>query len=45
MTEFNKIPEYTRTRLAKADYKEAERKCPQKMAIGKLMKEAEQELS
>jgi predicted aldo/keto reductase-like oxidoreductase len=45
MTEFNKIPEKTRRRLAKADFAEAERRCPQNMAIGKLMKEAERELS
>ena len=45
MTEFKKIPDKTRERLAKADYTEAERRCPQKMTIAKLMKEAERELS
>jgi len=45
MTEFNKIPEKTRRRLAKTDYSEAEQRCPQNMAIGKLMEEAAIELS
>ena len=45
MTEYKKIPDKTRERLAKADYTEAERRCPQNMTIGKLMKEAEWELS
>jgi len=45
MSEFNKIPEKIRIRLAKTDYSNAEQRCPQKMAIGRLMKEAIQELS
>ncbi len=45
MTEFKKIPENTRKQLARADYTEAEQRCPQNMTIGKLMKEAERELS
>jgi hypothetical protein len=31
--------------MAKADYSAAEQRCPQKMAIGKLMQEALKELS
>ena len=45
MTEFNKIPGKTRRRLAKTDYSEAEQRCPQNMAIGKLVEEAAIELS
>ena len=45
MAEFNKIPEKIRIRLAKTDYSNAEQRCPQKMAIGQLMKEALTELS
>jgi len=45
MAEFNKIPENIRRRLAITDYSKAERRCPQKMAIGQLVKEAIQELS
>ncbi len=42
---FNTIPEKIRRRLANADYSKAEQRCPQKMAIGQLMREAIQELS
>lgn len=45
MAEFNKIPEKIRIRLAKTDYSNAEQRCPQKMAIGQLMKEALTELA
>jgi len=45
MAEFNKIPEKIRQRLAKADYSKAEQRCPQKMAISRLMREALNELS
>ena len=45
MTEFNKIPEKIRRRLANTDYSKAEQKCPQKMAIGRLMRDAIKELS
>ncbi len=45
MAEFNKVPERIRQRLAKADYSEAEQRCPQKMAIRRLMREAIEELS
>ncbi len=45
MAEFNKIPEKIRRRLATTDYLAAERRCPQKMAIGSLMQEAIKELS
>jgi predicted aldo/keto reductase-like oxidoreductase len=38
--QFKTIPENIRGRMANLDYSLAERKCPQKMAIGKLMKEA-----
>ena len=44
-TRFHKIPEYTRRQLAVTDYSLAESMCPQKMAIGKLMREAAKELS
>ena len=43
--EFNKIPEKIRRRLATTDYIKAEQRCPQKMAIGRLMQEAIKELS
>jgi hypothetical protein len=42
---FNAIPENVRSRLADCDYSAAERRCPQNMAIGKLMKEAIKEFS
>ena len=45
MDEFNKVPEKIRRRLAKADYSMAEQRCPQNMAIGRLMKKALKELS
>ena len=45
MAEFNKVPERIRRRLAKADYSKAEQRCPQKMAIRRLMREAIEELS
>jgi len=45
MAEFNKIPEKIRRRLATTDYLAAEQRCPQKMAIGRLMQEAIKELS
>jgi predicted aldo/keto reductase-like oxidoreductase len=44
-TSFRKIPLNTRVQMAKADYSAAEQRCPQKMAIGKLMQEALKELS
>ena len=34
------IPENIRYRMADIDYSLAEKKCPQRLAIGKLMKEA-----
>jgi len=43
--EYRKIPQKMRGRLTKIDYSPAERKCPQKMAIARLMKEAVDELS
>jgi hypothetical protein len=43
--EFRSIPHGVRRRLLALDYTAAERQCPQKMAIGRLMREALQELS
>jgi predicted aldo/keto reductase-like oxidoreductase len=43
--EYKKIPQKTRERIATADYSSAEKKCPQKIAIAKLMQEAADELS
>jgi predicted aldo/keto reductase-like oxidoreductase len=37
---FRTIPENIRLKMADLDYSAAEQKCPQKMAIGKLMREA-----
>jgi len=42
---FRRIPEKTRKQLAWVDYNEAERWCPQKMAIGHLMRRAERRLA
>ena len=42
--EFKKIPPNARRLMATLDYSSAERRCPQKMAIGKLMGEALDEL-
>jgi len=42
---FNKIPDMIRREMANLDYSRAEQKCPQKMAIGKLMREAIKEFS
>ena len=44
VTEFKKIPAQTRQKILTADYSLAERKCPQKMAIAGLMREALEEL-
>ena len=45
IAQFNRIPENIRRRMADLDYSPAEQKCPQKMAIGRLMREAVEELS
>jgi hypothetical protein len=45
MQEFNKIPAGIRRRMATVDYLKAEQRCPQRMAIGRLMREAIKELS
>ena len=45
MAEFKKIPASIRGRMDAADYSKAEQRCPQKMAIGRLMREAIKELS
>ncbi len=42
---FNELPPATRRKLARLDYFEAERRCPQKMPIGRLMREAAIELA
>jgi hypothetical protein len=44
ITQFNKLPAETRQKMAHTDFSEAERQCPQKMAIGKLMREALDEM-
>jgi predicted aldo/keto reductase-like oxidoreductase len=44
-TRFQKIPVNTRSQMTVTDYSLAEQRCPQKMAIGKLMREAVKELS
>jgi uncharacterized protein len=44
-TRFQKIPVNIRRQMTNTDYSLAEQKCPQKMAIGKLMREAVKELS
>jgi hypothetical protein len=38
--QFKTIPENIRRQMTTLDYSLAEQRCPQKMAIGKLMKEA-----
>jgi predicted aldo/keto reductase-like oxidoreductase len=42
--EFRRIPPWNVSRIAEADYTLAEQRCPQKMPIGKLMREAFLEL-
>jgi len=42
---YRKIPISVRSHLTRVDYSEAERRCPQKMAISKLISEASRELS
>jgi predicted aldo/keto reductase-like oxidoreductase len=42
---FQKLPINTRRQMTLTDYSLAEQRCPQKMAIGKLMREAVKELS
>ena len=41
---FKELPSKVRKRMAKIDYTKAERKCPQGMQIGRLMREAALEL-
>ena len=41
---FNEIPLKVRKRMAHINYKEAEKKCPQRLEIGRLMREATTEL-
>ena len=42
---FAQIPPEARKQIARIDFAAAERCCPQKMAIGRLMREAVDELS
>jgi predicted aldo/keto reductase-like oxidoreductase len=42
---FSRIPQRIRVDMASLDYTKAEQRCPQKMAIGKLMRQAVKELS
>jgi predicted aldo/keto reductase-like oxidoreductase len=42
---FRKIPKDVRAQIAGLDYSTAEQRCPRKMTIGKLMKEAAEELT
>jgi len=42
---FKKIPQKTREQMVHLDYASAEEKCPRKMAIGKLMRDAVEEFS
>jgi hypothetical protein len=42
---FKEIPEDVRAKIASLDYSLAEKRCPQKMAIAKLMRDALEELS
>ena len=43
--EYRKIPQTIRDRLTQIDYSPAEKQCPQKMAIARLMQEAADELT
>jgi len=45
VTEFKNISENSRGQLTELDYSLAEQRCPQKIPIGKLIKEAIEELS
>jgi hypothetical protein len=45
VAEFRKIPFRIRKSIADLDYSLAEQRCPQNMAIGRLMQEAVKELS
>ena len=42
---FHRIPQKIRLEMASMDYTTAEQRCPQKMAIGKLMRQAVKEFS
>jgi hypothetical protein len=42
---FQSMPSETRRRLAALDYTAAESRCPQKLAIGRLVRQAVRELS
>ena len=44
VTAYKKLPAKTRQKMVTADYSVAEQKCPQKMAIASLMRQAQQEL-
>ena len=44
-SQFRKLPPRVRNHMAELDFKEAERKCPQRIDIGRLMREAATELA
>ena len=45
VAQFNTIPENVRLQITKLDFSLAERRCPHNMAIGRLMRQAVQQLS
>jgi predicted aldo/keto reductase-like oxidoreductase len=42
---YNSMPQQTRADIIDLDYSRAEKKCPQKLAIGKIMRSAARELA
>ena len=44
-SEFDQLPQHVKEKLASLDYTAAEKCCPQKIAIGRLMREAVRELA
>jgi predicted aldo/keto reductase-like oxidoreductase len=45
MEQYRNIPAKIRQRLSQVDYSRAEQQCPQKIAIGTLMRQAKEELA
>jgi hypothetical protein len=45
VAQFNRIPDKIRWQMADLDYTPAEKRCPRKLAIGQLMREAVEEFS
>ena len=45
LTSFRALPAYIKANLLKADYAKAEKYCPQKIQIGKIMKKAHEDLA